>query len=123
MVLTGDALLVGDAGRPDLHAEADGVSTEQMARTLYRSLHERLLALPDHLLLYPAHYSGSVCGRALSANPASTVGFERRHNAALRLGSEDEFVAALLQDIPPAPERQAEIVAANRTGSQRARAE
>ena len=123
MVLTGDALLVGDAGRPDLHVEGDETSTEQMARTLYRSLHERLLALPDDLLLYPAHYSGSVCGRALSANPASTVGFERRHNAALRLGSEDEFVAALLQDIPPAPERQAEIVAANRTGGQRAHTE
>jgi glyoxylase-like metal-dependent hydrolase (beta-lactamase superfamily II) len=115
MVLTGDALLVGDAGRPDLHAHGEG-STEQMARTLYRSLHERLLALPDDLLLYPAHYSGSVCGRGLSANPASTIGFERRHNAALQFGSEDEFVAALLEDIPPAPERQAEIVAANRAG-------
>jgi glyoxylase-like metal-dependent hydrolase (beta-lactamase superfamily II) len=117
MVLTGDALLVGDAGRPDLHAQGEA-STEQMARTLYRSLHERLLALPDDLLLYPAHYSGSVCGRALSANPASTVGFERRHNEALQHGSEDEFVAALLADIPPAPERQAEIVAANRRGRQ-----
>lgn len=122
MVLTGDSLLVGDAGRPDLHAQGEA-STEQMARTLYRSLHERLLALPDDLLLYPAHYSGSVCGRGLSANPASTVGFERRHNAALRFGSEDEFVAALLEDIPPAPERQAEIVAANRTGGQPARTE
>ena len=115
MVLTGDALLVGDAGRPDLHAHGEG-SAEQMARTLYRSLHTRLLALPDDLLLYPAHYSGSVCGRGLSANPASTIGFERRHNAALRFASEDEFVAALLEDIPPAPERQAEIVAANRAG-------
>ena len=122
LVLTGDALLVGDAGRPDLHAQGDG-STEEMARTLYRSLHERLLTLPDHLLLYPAHYSGSVCGRALSANPASTVGFERRHNAALQYGSEDEFVAALLEDIPTAPEHQAEIVAANRGGRLPARAE
>jgi len=116
MVLTGDALLVGDAGRPDLHAHGE-VSSEDMARALYRSLHERLLALPDHLVLYPAHYSGSVCGRELSANPASTIGFERRFNAALRFGSEDEFVAALLQDAPPAPEHQAEIVAANRAGS------
>ena len=122
MVLTGDALLVGDAGRPDLHARGEG-SAEEMARTLYRSLHERLLALPDHLLLYPAHYSGSVCGRALSAQPASTIGFERRFNAALRHGSEDEFVAALLEDIPPAPEHQAEIVAANRSGRLPARAE
>jgi hypothetical protein len=54
-----------------------------MARTLYRSLTERLLSLPDHLLLYPAHYSGSVCGRGLSGNPASSIGFDRRHNAKL----------------------------------------
>lgn len=115
MVLTGDALLVGDAGRPDLHAGGD-LSSEELARTLYRSLTERLLSLPDHLLLYPSHYSGSVCGRGLSANPASTIGFERRHSRALAIASEEEFVAALLKDIPPAPEHQAEIVAANRNG-------
>ena len=115
MVLTGDALLVGDAGRPDLHAH--GVFTaEEMARTLYRSLTERLLTLPDHLLIYPAHYAGSLCGRGLSGNPASTVGFERRHNAALQFASEEEFVTALTKDIPPAPEQQAEILAANRSG-------
>jgi len=115
LVLTGDALLVGDAGRPDLHANADQ-TVERMARALYRSLTERLLALPDYLVLYPSHYSGSVCGRGLSANPISTIGFERRHNPALQLSSEDAFVAALTSDIPPAPERQAAIIAANRTG-------
>jgi hydroxyacylglutathione hydrolase len=115
MVLTGDALLVGDAGRPDLHAGAEQ-TVEEMASALYRSLTDRLLSLPDHLLLYPAHYSGSVCGRGLSGNPSSTVGFERRHNRALGFDSEDAFVAALLEDIPPAPEHQAEIVAANRSG-------
>lgn len=115
LVLTGDALLVGDAGRPDLHAHGEH-TVEDMARALYRSLTEQLLTLPDHLLLYPAHYSGSVCGRGLSANPASSIGFERRHNKALALGSEDEFVAALTRDIPPAPEHQAAIIAANRSG-------
>jgi hydroxyacylglutathione hydrolase len=114
-VLTGDALLVGDAGRPDLHTGGEH-SADDMARALYRSLTERLLTLPDHLALYPAHYSGSVCGRGLSANPASTIGFERRHNRALQLGSEDAFVQALLEDIPPAPADQAEIVALNRAG-------
>jgi len=118
-VLTGDALLVGDAGRPDLHAHGERTA-EEMARLLYRSLTERLLALPDHLVLYPSHYSGSVCGRGLSANPISTVGFERRENPALRFDSEDEFVDALLQDIPPAPADQAAIVAANRAGSRSA---
>jgi hydroxyacylglutathione hydrolase len=115
LVLTGDALLVGDAGRPDLHAHGEH-TVEQMAGTLYRSLTERLLNLPDHLLIYPAHYSGSVCGRALSANPASSIGFERRHNSALQFDSEDAFVEALVKDIPPAPPQQAEIIAANRAG-------
>jgi hydroxyacylglutathione hydrolase len=115
LVLTGDALLVGDAGRPDLHAHGEQ-TVEQMAGALYRSLTERLLALPDHLTLYPAHYSGSVCGRGLSANPISTVGFERRHNSALRLDSEEAFIKALTEDIPPAPEEQARIIAANLTG-------
>jgi hydroxyacylglutathione hydrolase len=115
LVLTGDALLVGDAGRPDLHAHGEH-SVEQLARALYRSLTVKLLALPDHLVLYPSHYSGSVCGRGLSATPVSTIGFERRHNPALQLSSEDGFVRALLEDMPPAPERQAAIIAANRSG-------
>jgi hydroxyacylglutathione hydrolase len=115
LVLTGDALLVGDAGRPDLHARG-GTTAEAMARQLYRSIRDQLLTLPDHVVLYPAHYSGSVCGRGLSSNPISTIGFERAHNTALAFDSEDAFVASLVQDIPPAPERQAEILAANRSG-------
>jgi hydroxyacylglutathione hydrolase len=115
VVLTGDALLVGDVGRPDLHAHGEH-SVEDMARMLYRSLTKRLLPLPDDLLVYPAHYAGSVCGRGLSGHPASTIGFERRHNQALQAGSEDAFVEALMGDIPPTPEHQAEIVAANRAG-------
>jgi glyoxylase-like metal-dependent hydrolase (beta-lactamase superfamily II) len=119
MVLTGDALLVNDAGRPDLHAGGER-TVEEMARMLHRSLTERLLALPDHLLLYPAHYSGSVCGRGLSGNPASTIGFERRHNRALAFDDEDAFAASLIEDIPAVPEGQAEIVAANRSGRRQA---
>ena len=115
LVLTGDALLVGDAGRPDLHAHGEH-TTEEMARALYRSLTEQLVGLPDDLVLYPAHYSGSVCGRGLSANPVSTLGFERRHNPALQFASEDQFVDALTRDIPPVPERQRAIVAGNRCG-------
>jgi hydroxyacylglutathione hydrolase len=110
-----DTLLVGDAGRPDLHAHGQHTVGE-MARMLHRSLTDALLALPDDLVLYPAHYSGSVCGRGLSATPVSTLGYERRNNKALRFASEDDFVAALTTDIPPVPEQQAAIVAANRAG-------
>jgi hydroxyacylglutathione hydrolase len=114
MVLTGDALLVGSAGRPDLHARGDSTA-EEMAGRLYDSIKGRILALPDHLLIYPGHYSGSVCGAGLSGHAASTVGFERRNNRALAK-PRDEFVAALIDEIPPPPEQQAEIVAANRAG-------
>jgi glyoxylase-like metal-dependent hydrolase (beta-lactamase superfamily II) len=115
LVLTGDSLLVGDAGRPDLHAHGSQTA-EEMARMLYRSLTGRLLALPDDLVLYPAHYGGSVCGRGLSSTPVSTLGYERRHNSALQAGDEDAFVRALLEDVPPAPAEQTAIVAANRSG-------
>src|SRR4051794_38704983 len=115
LVLTGDALLVGDAGRPDLHAHGEHPMPE-MARALYRSLTGRLLTLPDHLLLYPAHYAGSACGRGLSGTPVSSIGFERRHNAALQFASETTFIEALTRYIPPAPEGHQAIVAANRSG-------
>jgi hydroxyacylglutathione hydrolase len=115
LVLTGDSLLVGDVGRPDLHAASEE-SVQELARELYRSLHARLLSLPDHILVYPGHYAGSVCGRGLSGHPASSIGFERRNNRVLAAESEDAFVEAVLREMPPAPERQAEIVAANRSG-------
>ncbi|HEV2061205.1 MAG TPA: hypothetical protein VGR12_00020, partial [Solirubrobacteraceae bacterium] len=82
---------------------------------------EKLLALPDDIVLFAAHYAGSVCGRGLSPTPVSTLGYERRNNKALALASEEEFVAALTTDIPPAPQGQAAIVAANRTGRSLAR--
>jgi hydroxyacylglutathione hydrolase len=112
LVFTGDSLLVGDVGRPDLHAGGD---PEPRARELFRSVN-RLLELPDHVLIYPSHFGGSVCGRALSANPFSSIGFERRHNAALGHPDEDAFTRALLVDVPPPPADQAAIVAANRRG-------
>lgn len=115
LVLTGDALLVGDAGRPDLHAHGD-TTVADMARSLYRSITGKLMSLPDDVVLFPAHYAGSVCGRGLSPVPVSTIGFERRHNTALAHASEDEFVAALVKDIPPPPDGQAQILAANRAG-------
>ena len=113
LVFTGDSLLVGDVGRPDLHAAGDPAAR---ARELFASL-ARLLALPDHVLVYPSHYGGSVCGCGLSGNPFSSIGFERRHNPALAYGDDEGFVRALLADTPPPPADQAAIVAANRRGA------
>jgi hydroxyacylglutathione hydrolase len=112
LVFTGDSLLVGDVGRPDLHAGGD---PEPAARELHASI-ERLLELPDHVLLYPSHYGGSVCGRGLSSNPFSSIGFERRHNTALAHPDAASFAEALLVDLPLAPAKQSEIVDANRRG-------
>jgi glyoxylase-like metal-dependent hydrolase (beta-lactamase superfamily II) len=112
LVFTGDSLLVGDVGRPDLHANGDAAAS---ARAQRRSL-DCLFALPDSVLVLPSHYGGSVCGRSLSGNPISTIGFERRHNSAAGRHDADDFVRGLLADLPPPPADQAAIVAANRTG-------
>lgn len=116
LVFTGDVLLIGDAGRPDLHAHGETDGADAMARRLHRSIRERLLPLPDHMLVFPAHYAGSVCGRGLSATPVSSIGFERRHNPALQAKSEEEFVEELMKEPPPVPADVEEIVRANRTG-------
>ena len=113
LVFTGDSLLVGDVGRPDLHAQE---SPEPLARLLHSSI-ARLLELPDGVLVYPSHYGGSVCGRSLSSNPFSSIGFERTHNRALAAGDVETFVRELLVDVPPPPANQAEIVRANRIGA------
>jgi glyoxylase-like metal-dependent hydrolase (beta-lactamase superfamily II) len=114
--VTGHTLMVGDVGRTELAEDA-----ASGARTLFRSL-RCLKALPDHIEILPGAYAGSVCGRRLSGKPSSTIGFERRHNAAFRIEGETEFVDFMSQDIPPALPGAAEIRAWN-TGSRVAAAE
>jgi hydroxyacylglutathione hydrolase len=112
-VFTGDSLLIGDVGRPDLHAGSDPIP---LARQLYVSL-GRLLELPDGVAVYPSHFAGSVCGRALSGNPFSTIGFERRYNQALAAANAESFAHSVLVDLPPPPADQVAIVAANKRGA------
>ena len=112
LLFSGDSLLVGDVGRPDLHVAGDA---RGQARVLYASL-QRLFELPDHVVLYPSHYGGSVCGRGLSGNPFSSLGFERAHNPLLSLSDPEAFANELLANSPPAPADQQRIVAANRAG-------
>jgi glyoxylase-like metal-dependent hydrolase (beta-lactamase superfamily II) len=112
LVFSGDSLLVGDVGRPDLHVAGD---THGQARLLHASL-TRLLELPDRVLVYPSHYGGSVCGRGLSGNPFSSIGFERLHNPMLATASAETFADLLLRDLPPPPDGQDRLVAANRSG-------
>jgi hydroxyacylglutathione hydrolase len=112
LVFSGDSLLIGDVGRPDLHVAGDA---RNQARILHGSL-QRLLELPDHVVLYPSHYGGSVCGRGLSGNPFSSIGFERMHNPLLSIADPDAFAEAVLADAPPPPIGQDRIVAGNRAG-------
>jgi hypothetical protein len=79
-----------------------------------------LLELPDYVVLYPSHYGGSVCGRGLSGNPFSSIGFERAHNQMLAFENPEEFAIALLADMTQRPAGQEQIVASNRSGSLKA---
>ncbi len=112
LVFTGDSLLIGDVGRPDLHVAGDALG---QARLMHASL-QRLLELRDHVVVLPSHYAGSVCGRGLSGNPISSIGFERAHNAMLGYDDPAAFATALVADTPPRPAEQERIVAANRLG-------
>lgn len=102
-VLTGDALFVGDVGRPDLLVSI-GLTAEELAGMLYDSLHEKLLALPDATLVYPAHGAGSMCGKSLGSETFTTIGAQRATNYALQPKPRAQFVAELTagQTSPPA---------------------
>jgi glyoxylase-like metal-dependent hydrolase (beta-lactamase superfamily II) len=106
-VLTGDTLFVGAVGRPDLPGRA-----RENAEQLYASIHEKLLTLPDDLEIYPAHFSGSLCGAGLSGKPSSTLAFERRWNP--MLSKDREAFVASLADVPAKPAEMERILALNR---------
>jgi hydroxyacylglutathione hydrolase len=106
-LVTGDTLFVGAVGRPDLLG-----NEREMAGRLFDSLHRKLLCLPEVVEIYPGHQAGSACGAGLSGKPSSTLGFEKRSNAALSL-PRGEFIAQLLRDLPPRAPGMHEIAAVN----------
>ena len=107
LVLTGDSLFVGDAGRPDL-----AVEPQEGAEGLFHSLH-RLVELGDGVEVFPGHVAGSLCGAAMSSKASTTIGFERRSNPALQ-GELADFLAARLGPQPPRPPNMERIVELNR---------
>ena len=113
-VLTGDTLFIGDVGRPDLSPKH---TPAQLAGLLYDSLHNKLLALADNVLVYPAHGAGSLCGKNMRAERSSTIGTERLTNYALQIKSRDEFVAQLTSNLPARPEYFLKDAEINRTGA------
>jgi len=109
-VLTGDSLFVGDVARPDL-----AIEKREGAAGIFRSLHERLLTLPNDVEVWPGHLGGSSCGSAgIDQKSTSTIGFERAHNRALRFESEEEFVEDAVSTLGDPPPNVEQIVTINR---------
>ena len=102
-VLTGDTLFIGDVGRPDLRASL-GWTADDLGALLYDSLHDKLLTLPDDILIYPAHGAGSLCGKQLSSETVASLGDQRRMNYALQPMSKEEFIRLVTADQPDAPQ-------------------
>jgi hydroxyacylglutathione hydrolase len=107
LAFTGHTLMVGDMGRTELASNA-----EVGARALFASA-KRLKNLPDAVSVLPGAFAGSVCGRALSGTPVSTIGFERRFNKSFAIDDEAAFVAAMVREIPPPPSNASATRAAN----------
>lgn len=106
-LLSGHTLMVGDMGRTEL-----AVSAEEGARMLFETV-QKLKSLPDYVEVLPGAYAGSICGRALSGKPMSTIGFERRFNRAFQIADRGEFVAHMLREIPTPPGNASENRAVN----------
>ena len=104
-IFSGDTLFLGDVGRPDLAQKATNISQEELAGILYESLWEKIMPLPDDVLIYPAHGAGSACGKNLSKETVGTLGEQKRINYALREDmTKEEFISEVTKDLLPAPQ-------------------
>ncbi len=104
-IFTGDTLFIGDVGRPDLaqHVVAD-LTEEKLAAHLYDSLRNKIMALPDDIIIYPAHGAGSACGKNLSKETSDTLGNQKKTNYALNPAlSKEEFIKEVLTGLMPPP--------------------
>ncbi|RBL91087.1 MBL fold metallo-hydrolase [Chitinophaga flava] len=118
-VFTGDTLFIGDCGRPDLREKAGNLqaSRQELALQMYHSLREKLMTLPDHTLVYPAHGAGTLCGKSLGDANSSTIGAEKRTNWSLQSMTPEEFVKDLLSQQPFVPKYFPYDVSVNRQGA------
>lgn len=118
-VFTGDTLFIGDCGRPDLRSAAGNTQAkrEELARQMYHSLRKKLMVLADDVLVYPAHGSGSLCGKALSSMNSGTIGNEKLTNWSLQQQREEDFVKELTADQPFIPKYFGFDVDLNRKGA------
>ena len=115
-IFTGDTLFIGDVGRPDLAQKAASMTQEQLAATLFHSLRDKIMTLPEHVLVYPGHGAGSACGKNLSSQTWDTIGGQLSSNYALRADmTEEEFVKEVTDGLLPPPQYFPQNVAMNKS--------
>ncbi|WP_224484388.1 MBL fold metallo-hydrolase [Robertkochia aurantiaca] len=103
-IFSGDTLFLGDVGRPDLAQKAADMTQEQLAGTLYDSLRNKIMPLPDEVLVYPAHGAGSACGKNMMKETVDTLGNQKKMNYALRADmSREEFIEEVTAGLLPPP--------------------
>ncbi len=119
-VFTGDTLFIGDCGRPDLRESAGAITAarQELAKQMYHSLRDKLMTLPDDVIVYPAHGAGSLCGKGLSEESNSTIGEEKITNWSLQKSTGENFVKNLLTDQPFIPKYFPFNVAINKKGAE-----
>ncbi|MCB0574097.1 MAG: MBL fold metallo-hydrolase, partial [Saprospiraceae bacterium] len=103
-LFSGDTLFIGDVGRPDLAQKAAHMTQEELAATLYDSLRNKVMTLPDDVVVYPAHGAGSACGKNMSKETSDTLGHQKQTNYALRADmTKEEFVEEVTAGLLPPP--------------------
>ncbi|MHA6696591.1 MBL fold metallo-hydrolase [Chryseobacterium sp. A321] len=115
-IFSGDTLFLGDVGRPDLAQKAANLSQEELAGLLYDSLQNKIIPLPDELLVYPAHGAGSACGKNMQKETVDTLGNQKRTNYALNQPNKEAFVEAVLDGLSAPPQYFGMNVALNKGG-------
>lgn len=112
LAFTGDTLFVGDLGRPDLFPGR----AEELAGKLYENINSKIVKIPEHCLIFPAHGAGSLCGKAIGSMKLSTMGYELKYNTALLTKDRDDFIRSLTENMPPAPDHFGRCSDINRKG-------
>ncbi|GIZ08615.1 rhodanese-like domain-containing protein [Flavobacterium sp. UMI-01] len=116
-IFSGDTLFIGDVGRPDLAQKAASMTQEELAGILYHSLRDKIMTLPDDVIVYPAHGAGSACGKNMSKETVSTIGNQKETNYALRANmTEAEFIKEVTDGLAPPPAYFGMNVAMNKQG-------
>ncbi len=113
-IYTGDTLFIGDVGRPDLAQKAGSLTQEDLAGFLYESLHNKIMTLPDDVIVYPAHGAGSACGKNMSKETSDTLGNQRKTNYALKAETKEQFIREVTDGLLPPPAYFPQNVAMNK---------